>query len=92
MYVDALVGPDTVNTLPPETIEACADHCNVGDRLEMGTDEAQDLIHSLSDPDIEINLDEVMDELLKEGIDKFIQPFQSLLKSLEEKANQLTAV
>jgi len=92
MYVDALVGPDTVNTLPPETIEACADHCNVSDRLEMRTDEAQNLIRSLSDPDIQINLDEVMDELLKEGIDKFIQPFESLLKSLEEKANKLTAV
>src|SRR5579883_451711 len=92
MYVDELIGPDTVNTLPPATIEACADHCNVASRLETGVQEAYNLLESLKDPDININLDEVMDELLTEGIDKFIQPFQSLMKSLEDKVNRLAAV
>lgn len=90
-YVDALIGPDTVNTLPPKTIDACVDHCSVANRLETDLDEAHNLIVSLNDPDIAIDLDEVMDELLMEGIDKFIKPFQSLLKSLEEKARRLVA-
>ncbi|XHX77668.1 MAG: transaldolase [Stenomitos frigidus ULC029] len=92
MYVDELIGSDTVNTLPPATIEACADHCNVADRIETGVEESYNLIESLKDPDININLDEVMDELLADGIDKFIQPYQSLMKSLEDKVNRLAAV
>lgn len=90
MYVNELVGPDTVNTLPPSTIEACADHCEIDNRLEKEVDKAYQLIESLKDPDININLDEVMAELLSEGIDKFIQPFESLLQSLEEKVNRLS--
>ncbi|MGQ9870062.1 transaldolase [Leptodesmis sp.] len=92
MYVDELIGPDTVNTLPPATLEACADHCQVSDRIESNVEAAYRLIDSLKDPDINIDLDAVMDELLVEGIDKFIQPFQSLMSSLEEKVNRLATV
>jgi transaldolase len=92
MYVDELVGADTVNTLPPSTIEACADHCDPQSRVETGVKEAYNLLENLKDPDININLDEVMDELLVEGIEKFVQPFQSLMNSLEEKVNQLSPV
>ncbi|MBV8883932.1 MAG: transaldolase [Chroococcidiopsidaceae cyanobacterium CP_BM_RX_35] len=92
MYVDELVGPDTVNTLPPATIEACADHCNVENRIETKVEEAHKLMESLKDPDINISIDEVMDELLVEGIDKFIKPFESLMKSLEEKVDRLSPV
>jgi transaldolase len=81
MYVDELVGPDTVNTLPPSTIEACADHCSPASRIETGVDEAYQLLESLKDADIEINLNEVMDELLDDGIDKFVKPFESLMAS-----------
>ncbi|NJP11647.1 MAG: transaldolase [Leptolyngbyaceae cyanobacterium RU_5_1] len=92
MYVDELIGQDTVNTLPPNTIEACADHCNAGDRIETDVEAAYQLLERLKDPDINIDLDTVMDELLTEGIDKFVQPFQSLMKSLEEKVNRLATV
>lgn len=92
MYVDELIGPDTVNTLPPNTIEACADHCDVGDRVEAHVPESYHLIESLRDPDIDISMDEVMDELLTDGIDKFVQPFESLMESLQDKMNQLTPV
>lgn len=92
MYVDELVGPDTVNTLPPATIEACADHCDVQNRIETKVEEAHNLIESLKDPDININLDEVMDELLVEGLEKFVKPFQSLMDSLEEKVSKLSPV
>lgn len=92
MYVDELVGPDTVNTLPPNTIEACADHCNADNRIENNVDEAYKLIENLKDPDININIDEVMDELLVEGIDKFVKPFQSLMDSMQEKIDRLSPV
>jgi transaldolase len=92
MYVDELIGPDTVNTLPPSTIKACADHCDVDNRVATNVDEARQLLASLSDPDIYINLDQVMAELLEDGILKFVQPFESLLSSLQDKVQRLTTV
>jgi transaldolase len=92
MYVDELVGKDTVNTLPPNTIEACQDHCTIAEnKIEQGVDEAHQLIESLEQPEVQINLDQVMDELLEEGIDKFVQPFESLMRSTKEKIEQLAA-
>ncbi len=92
MYVDELVGADTVNTLPPSTIEACADHCDPANRIESNLDQAQNIISALADQDVGIDLDAVMDELLEEGIAKFIKPFESLMSSLETKVQQLTSV
>ena len=92
MYVDELVGPDTVNTLPPSTIEACADHCDVDNLVETKVDEAYQLIKSLKDPDINIDIDKVMEELLVDGIDKFVKPFESLMSSLEDKVSNLSPV
>lgn len=92
MYIEELIGQETVNTVPPATIKACADHCNVSDRLETDVDQAYTLLENLKDPDINIDLDAVMDELLAEGIDKFIQPFQSLMNSLEDKIKVLSPV
>ncbi len=92
MYVDDLIGMDTVNTLPPQTIEACADHCDPANRIESKVEEAYQLINSLNDEDVAIAIDEVMDELLEEGIDKFIKPFESLMASLKTKIKQLATV
>ncbi len=92
MYVDELVGKDTVNTLPPNTIDACLDHCTPGDRIETDLDAAHKVIDGLKDDAVDIELDEVMDELLEEGIDKFVKPFESLMSSLETKVEQLAAV
>lgn len=89
MYVDELIGPDTVNTLPPNTIEACADHCSPANRVEADVDKAYNLLENLKDPDIDIDLDAVMDELLDDGIDKFVKPFESLMASLEDKVQHL---
>ena len=90
-YVDELVGPHTVNTMPVDTIEAFGDHGTV-DCNAVTTDvpEAHTLMNSLSDEDIKINLDEVMDELLEEGIQKFVQPYDSLMESLKSRMQQLT--
>ncbi|MEA5512892.1 transaldolase family protein, partial [Nodularia sp. UHCC 0506] len=92
MYVNELIGPDTVNTLPPATIAACADHCDVANRLETGIEEAYQLMESLKDPDINIDINVVMDELLVEGIDKFVKPYESLMNSLENKVKLLSPV
>ncbi|MEB3295589.1 MAG: transaldolase [Synechococcales bacterium] len=92
MYVDELVGADTVNTLPPQTIEACIDHCDIASRVESDLEGAYAAIASLKDADVNINLDRVMEELLADGIDKFIQPFNSLMKSLQEKVDRLAPV
>ncbi|MEQ8999452.1 MAG: transaldolase [Coleofasciculus sp. B1-GNL1-01] len=92
MYVDELIGPNTVNTLPPNTIEACADHCSPDNRIETGVQEAYQLMENLKDPDIAIDLDQVMDELLEEGIDKFVKPFESLMSSLDSKVKDLATV
>ncbi|MGD1951382.1 MAG: transaldolase [Leptolyngbyaceae cyanobacterium] len=88
MYVDELIGADTVNTLPPQTIEACADHCDVSSRIETDVDQAYAVIETL--PAVGIDIDQVMDELLAEGIDKFIKPFDKLMDSLVMKVKQLS--
>ncbi len=90
MYVDNLVGANTVNTMPPETILACADHCDVADRIEMDLDSARQVIADIAS--LGIDLDQVMRDLQIEGIDKFIKPFTSLMRSLETKVQQLSAV
>jgi transaldolase len=91
MYVDELVGPETVTTLPPATLEACVDHCEAAaNRLESGVEEAYRLMESLKEPDIDIDINQVMEEVLEEGIDLFIQPFNSLISSLRQKIEELS--
>lgn len=92
MYVDELVGVDTVNTLPPNTIDACVDHCDPANRIESDLDAAYQVIETLKDDAVNIDLDAVMNELLEEGIDKFIKPFESLMSSLETKVDSLATV
>ncbi|MEB3360294.1 MAG: transaldolase [Synechococcales bacterium] len=90
MYVEELIGPHTVNTMPVETLEAFVDHGKVEpNRVKHQVEEAHKLLDSLNDPDININLDEVMDELLEEGIEKFRKPFHSLMDSLKQKIDRL---
>jgi transaldolase len=90
MYVDNLVGANTVNTMPPETILACADHCDVADRIEIGLEESYQVLADVRG--LGIDLDQVMVELQTEGIDKFVKPFASLMQSLETKVQQLAKV
>lgn len=87
MYVDNLVGENTVNTMPPETIAACIDHCDVETRIEMDLGEAEAVLQELTA--LGIDIPQVMAELQTEGIDKFVKPFASLMASLTEKVNQL---
>ncbi len=81
MYVDGLIGPDTVNTVPPETLEAFLDHGTVARTVDRDVDAARAAVEKLSSVGIE--LDEVTDQLLVEGVQKFASSFDNLLQSLE---------
>jgi transaldolase/glucose-6-phosphate isomerase len=85
-YVEALIGRDTINTLPLETLNAYRDHGNPEARLEDDLDEAQYILDHLLD--IGIDLDDVTEQLEREGIDKFVKPFEKLMGTLEKKRKE----
>lgn len=90
-YVNELIGPYTVNTMPVDTIEAFGDHGTVNcNAVTTNAEAAENLMNSLSDADIQIDIDQIMDELLDEGIEKFVKPYDSLLQSLESRMEELT--
>jgi transaldolase len=82
-YVEPLIGPDTVNTLPMETIDAYRDHGNPAARLDQDIGKAQRVLGGL--PSVGIDLGWVTQKLVEEGIEKFATPFKHLLAALEEK-------
>lgn len=85
-YIEALIGQDTINTLPLETLEAYRDHGRPAPRLTEGEPEAEQALKRLVD--LGIALDEVTQTLEDEGVKKFIQAFEALMKTLEEKRVQ----
>lgn len=83
-YVEPLVGAHTVNTMPNETIAAFADHGRVvRDAVESGVDEARQVLMDLKE--LGIDPDRVTEQLLREGVQKFIEPFDKLMETLAEK-------
>lgn len=87
MYVEPIIGKHTVNTMPEETIKAFEDHGKVVcGTVEKDLDQAKAILNNLTK--VGIDLDAVTDQLVKEGVKKFIDPFDALLKSLEEKKAQ----
>jgi transaldolase len=90
LYVEELVGPETVNTVPPATIEAFRDHGEVAETLTSGLDEARGSLASLES--LGISLDEVTEDLQREGLQKFSEPFDRLLEALDEKRHRLAEV
>lgn len=89
VYVEELVGPQTVNTVPPKTIEAFRDHGEVRASLTEGVDEAARRVAALAD--VGIDFDGVTSELQSEGVEKFVQPFDQLLETLQRKRGELAA-
>jgi transaldolase len=87
MYVENLIGPQTVNTIPPKTLEAFLDHGVVKLTLESELAAAQSQLESL--PELGIQLDAVMQELLEEGVRAFIEPYDALMKAVDEKKSAL---
>jgi transaldolase len=83
LYVEELIGADTVNTMPFETIEAFQDHGVVGETLTEGVDEARQLLDELAAAGVDY--DDVTDTLEREGVQKFSDSFASLLEGIDAK-------
>jgi transaldolase len=85
-YVEPLIGPETVNTLPLETLEAYRDHGQPASRLTEGVDRAASYLQRL--PELGIDLNQATQQLEDEGVEKFNQPFDSLMGTLEGKRRE----
>jgi transaldolase len=89
LYVDELIGPETISTMPAETIRAFQDHGHVEARLESDLEEAQYLFNQLYAAGVDY--DDVVATLEREGIDKFITSFSELLQGIAEKRQQVAS-
>ena len=89
LYVDELIGPATVNTMPLETIEAFQDHGTVADTLERGVEEAEQLLGRLAEAGVDY--DDVTETLEREGVQKFADSFEQLLEGIRAKRSELAA-
>jgi transaldolase len=90
VYVEELVGPDTVNTMPPETLEAFRDHGVVrGDTVAEGVEQAEALLDDLAAAGVDY--DDVVETLEREGVDKFTDSFDELIAGIESKRGELAS-
>ena len=83
LYVEQLIGPDTVNTLPPATYDAFRDHGEVARTVDRAVDHAEQTVADLAR--VGISLDEVTAKLLVEGLASFQKSFDTLIAGLEKK-------
>jgi transaldolase len=89
MYVEELIGPDTVNTMPRETLEAFLDHGRVERTLDRDVEGAHEVLEALAAAGIDY--DDVVETLEREGVEKFAKSFRELFADLEAKRDQLVA-
>jgi transaldolase len=87
LYVEELIGPDTVDTMPIETIEAFLDHGNVRRTLDRGIGDAHQAIREVEASGI--SMDRVTDELIAEGVASFAKSFDELIETIESKRREL---
>ena len=85
-YIDSLIGPDTINTVPPETIDAYRDHGDPKLRLDQDVEEANWIMERL--PELGISIDKVTQQLEDEGVKKFNEPFDKLMEALIKKSSK----
>lgn len=85
-YIEALIGPETVNTIPLETLDAYRDHGQPESRLEQDLDKVDQIFERLKKTGI--NIDDITQQLEDEGVEKFNKPYDQLLQAIEEKRNK----
>ncbi len=88
MYVEALIGPDTVDTMPPQTIVAFRDHGKVSRTVDTGFGQAHSVIADLEKA--EISMDAVTAQVLGEGVKSFADSFTQLAVGIEQKLDELS--
>ena len=88
MYVDELIGPDTVDTVPPQTLDAFRDHGKVAPTLEAGLDEAHHIFDELKA--VGVDMKAVTDKLTEEGVKSFSDSFKELLGVIEARRDEVT--
>ncbi len=89
LYVDSLIGPDTVNTVPPATLDAFRDHGNATLTITRGLEEAQTLFAELKAQGISMST--VTQELEEEGVKAFSDAFKTLLDAIEDRRKNAVA-
>jgi len=89
LYVDNLIGPESVNTMPLETVEAFQNHGTVALTVEEGIDEARSLLRELDK--LGVDVDDVTETLEEEGVQKFDDSFQELLDGIRAKRGELVS-
>jgi transaldolase / glucose-6-phosphate isomerase len=87
LYVEQLIGANTVNTMPPETLAAFRDHGKVQSTLEADVAEAEKVLSDLARAGI--SLEQVTSELLRDGVKKFADPYVDLLATVEKRSKEL---
>jgi len=90
MYVEDLIGPDTVNTMPPATIEAFRDHGKVGRTVDRDLDGAKRDLAAIEAAGV--SMKEVTDKLLTDGLASFQKSFETLIAGIEKKTKALGRV
>jgi transaldolase len=89
LYVEELIGPETVDTMPRETIEAFQDHGRVRESLTEDVDGARRVLEAFKEAGIDY--DDVVATLEREGVEKFAKSFQQLFADVEAKRDQMVA-
>lgn len=84
-YIEALIGPNTVNTAPMETLDAYRDHGGPKARLEQEVEESGSVLEGLSE--LAIGIDDVTRQLEDEGVAKFNEPFDKLMETLAQRSS-----
>lgn len=87
LYVDELIGPDTVNTLPPATVDSFMEQGVVAETITQGIDEARRQIEELAELGIDLNA--ITQQLQDDGVIAFSDPFDALMQSISEKRKRL---
>ncbi len=87
LYVDELIGPDTVNTMPDSTIDAFLERGTVARTIDADPSAAQGVLDAVQD--VGVDLDEVAHQLEQEGVSAFVKSFDELIASLDAKASSL---
>ncbi|HWC76669.1 MAG TPA: transaldolase [Blastocatellia bacterium] len=88
-YVEALIGPQTIDTIPPATLKAFRDHGIARVTIEENLDQERARLAALEE--IGISLDEVTSQVLDDGVRLFVEPFEKLLKTIESRAAELAS-